>query len=124
MLKKGHGGRESQLKQKDIEALRAVLRDGKFKTVKAICHWLEHERGIMMSIWGVYYWLRKVLKKVKGSQKLPRKEHFEQDKEEKEAFKQDIVKKLDDLDIPAGRPVRVWVQDEHRYSFENSFIIT
>ena len=119
MLKKGHGGRE-KLNDDDIEALRGVLRDGKFKTAKEIRHWLERELGIMMSIRGVYYWLRKV----KGSHKLPRKEHFEQDKEEKEAFKQDIVKKLDDLDIPAGRPVRVWVQDEHRYSFENSFIIT
>jgi len=111
MLKKGHGGREPQLNDDDIEALRAVLHDGKFKTAKAIRHWLEHERGIMMSIWGVYYWL----KKVKGSHKLPRKEHRDQDKDEKEAFKQDIVKKLDDLDIPVGRPVRVWVQDEHRY---------
>jgi len=44
-----------QLNDDDIEALKAVLRDGKFKTAKAIRHWLEHERGIMMSIWGVYY---------------------------------------------------------------------
>jgi hypothetical protein len=52
---------------------------------------------------------------VKGSHKLPRKEHIEQNKEKKEAFKQDIVKNLADLDIPVCRPVRIWVQDEHRY---------
>ena len=52
---------------------------------------------------------------MKGSHKLPRKEHKDQDKDEKEAFKQDIVKNLDDLDIPLCRPVRIWVQDEHRY---------
>jgi len=50
MLKKGHGGREPQLKQKDIEALRAVLRDGKFKTAKEIRYWLERELGIIMSL--------------------------------------------------------------------------
>ena len=32
MLKKGHGGRAPQLNNDDIEALKAVLRDGKFKT--------------------------------------------------------------------------------------------
>ena len=83
MLKKGHGGREPQLNDDDTEALRAVLRDGKFKTAKEIRHWLERELGIMMSIRGVYYWLRKV----KGSHKLPRKEHFEQDKEKKHSSK-------------------------------------
>jgi len=37
MLKKWHGGRESQLNDDDIEDLRAVLHDGKFKTAQEIC---------------------------------------------------------------------------------------
>jgi transposase len=111
LLERGHGGREPQLKQDDIEALGEVLQEGQYKTAKEIRHWLEQERGIEMSIWGVYYWL----KKVKASHKLPRKVHTKQDPDEREAFKEDIVDKLQELDIPAGRPVRIWIQDEHRY---------
>ena len=64
-----------------------------------------------MSVSGVYYWLGKV----KASHKIPRKIHDKQDPDEKESFKKDIVEKFQELDIPAGRPVRVWIQDEHRY---------
>ena len=41
MLKKEHGGRKPQLNDDGIEALRAVLHDGKFKTAKEkeIRHW-------------------------------------------------------------------------------------
>ena len=111
MLKRGHGGRKPQLQQDDVEALEEVLREGKYKTAKEIRHWLAVERNIDMSIWGVYYWL----KKVKASHKLPRKIHADQDPDEKAAFKENIVGNLQELDIPAGKSVRVWIQDEHRY---------
>ena len=55
MLDRGHGGRKPQLDASDIEALEGVLREGKYKTGKEIRHWLDTERGIQMSIWGVYY---------------------------------------------------------------------
>ncbi len=80
-------------------------------TAKEIRHWLDTERGIEMSISGVYYWL----KKVKASHKLPRKIHAKQDPDEKESFKENIVDNLQALDIPAGIPIKVWIQDEHRY---------
>ena len=111
MLKRGHGGRKPQLQQDDVEALREVLREGKYKTAKEIRHWLAVERNIDMTIWGVYYWL----KKVKASHKLPRKIHADQDPDEKEAFKENIVDNLQELDIPPGKSVKVWIQDEHRY---------
>ena len=59
MLKRGHGGRKPQLNGEDIEALKAVLGEGRYKTAKEIRHWLATERGIEMSVWGVYYWLKK-----------------------------------------------------------------
>lgn len=73
--------------------------------------WLEQERGIKMNIWGVYYWL----KKLKAKLKVPRKTHAKQDPEEMEAFKQNIVDKLNEFEIPDNQRVRVWVEDEHRY---------
>ena len=111
MLKRGHGGRKPQLQQDDVEALAEVLGEGKYKTAKEIRHWLAVDRSIDMSIWGVYYWLDKV----KASHKLPRKIHADQDPDEKAAFKENIVDNLQALDIPAGKSVRVWIQDEHRY---------
>ena len=111
MLDRGHGGRKPQLAESDIEALEGVLRDGTYKTAKEIRHWLDTERGIQMSISGVYYWLGKV----KASHKIPRKIHADQDPDEKAAFKENIVDNLQALDIPAGKSVKIWIQDEHRY---------
>ncbi len=82
MLDRGHGGRKPQLAASDIEALEGVLREGKYKTAKEIRHWLDTERGIEMSISGIYYWLEKV----KASHKIPRKIHAKQDPDEKESF--------------------------------------
>ena len=100
MLDRGHGGRKPQLVEADIEvvkadieALEGVLRDGTYKTAKEIRHWLDTERGIHMSISGVYYWLGKV----KASHKIPRKIHDKQDPDEKESFKENIVEKFQEL---------------------------
>ena len=46
MLERGHGGRKPQLQQDDVEALKEVLREGKYKTAKEIRHWLAVERNI------------------------------------------------------------------------------
>lgn len=64
-----------------------------------------------MTIWGVYYWL----KQIKARLQVPRKAHHQQDPDEKQAFKQHFVGILNRLEIPAGLPIRIWVEDEHRY---------
>jgi len=111
LLRRGHGGREASLKPEDLEALKEGLREGRWKTAREIRKWLEEERGIHLKVWGVYYWLRKV----KARHKMPRKVHKKQDHREMEAFKESIVDNLNALDIPSGRRVRIWIQDEHRY---------
>ena len=103
--------RRPRLNAEDIEALNEGLRAGHFKRAKEVGKWLKQKRGISMTTWGVYYWL----KKVKASPKVPRKVHHQQDSDEKESFKRDIVKRLQALEIPLGQPLRVWVEDEHRY---------
>ena len=95
LLARGHGGRLPRLKKDDIEAFKAELRGGRWKTAKEIHNWLK-ERGIRMTVWGVYYWL----KKVKAKNKVPRKTHKDQNLKELEDFKQNIVAKLNALDIP------------------------
>lgn len=111
LLKREHNARKPQLTAKDVQALKDGLRAGQFKRAKEMKKWLAEERGIGMSLWGVYYWLGKV----KAHPKVPRKAHHKQDPDEKEAFKRTFVDKLNDLEIPTGRPIRIWVEDEHRY---------
>ena len=59
LLARGHGGRLPRLKKEDIEAFKVELRGGRWKTAVEIHSWLK-ERGIHMTVWGVYYWLKKV----------------------------------------------------------------
>ena len=111
LLKRGHGGKQPTLQPDDIDALKDGLRSGQFKTAKEIANWLEKERGIQMKKSGIYYWLDKV----KVRHNVPRKAHAKQDPNQKEAFKRSIVDQLDALEIPKGCPIRIWVEDEHRY---------
>ena len=46
---------------------------------------------------------------------MPRPKHKDQDPEAVERFKEEIVSRLEALDVPDDRPVHVWVEDEHRY---------
>ena len=111
LLKRNYHGKRPTLQSEDIDALQQVLRDGKFKTAKEIQQWLAGERGVNLKLSGVYYWL----KKVTGSHKVPRKVHDKQNPQQKETFKQEIVTKLNALEIPSNQPVCIWVEDEHRY---------
>lgn len=111
LLKRGHGGRQPQLKPDDIQALEKGLRQGQFKSGRQIRQWLKAQRGISLSRSGVYYWLSQV----KGTWKVPRKAHVKPDPPQQEAFKQNIVAKLEALDIPYECRVRIWVEDEQRY---------
>jgi transposase len=87
LLARGHGGRQPRLKTDDIQALKAELRKGNWKTAKQIRDWLK-ERGIGMTVWGVYYWL----KKVKAKSKVPRKTHKDQNPKQIESAITDVLK--------------------------------
>ena len=81
LLTRGHGGRQPSVNKDDKEALKEGLRKGLWKTAKEIRHWLK-PRGIPMTVWGVYYWL----KKVKAKSKVPRKTHKDQNPKQLEDF--------------------------------------
>jgi len=52
---------------------------------------------------------------VRSSWKVPRPRHKEQDPEAVQQFKEEIVSRMEALDVPVDRDVHVWVEDEHRY---------
>ena len=60
---------------------------------------------------GVYYYLGKV----GGGWKVPRKTHAKKDAAQAELFKTELAERLPARPLEMGRPVRVWVADEHRY---------
>jgi len=72
---------------------------------------LRQEHGIELSLSGVHDWLRKLGARLK----FPRKQHHQQDTEEAEHFKRNVINDLLALPIPVDKRVRIWIQDEHRY---------
>jgi transposase len=57
----------------------------------------------------------KVLRRLGGKRKSPRKSHGKKDPKKAAAFKADLPAKLAELAGSSPKPVRIWVLDEHRY---------
>ncbi len=111
LLQREHGGREARVGESDREALREGLRAGRWKSAREVQRWLQQERGIDLKRGGVSYWLEKI----RASWKVPRKNHIKKNDTATEQFKQEFGGHLDTVEVPEGRRVRVWVEDEHRY---------
>jgi len=111
LLKCEQGGKQGQLSARDRRALRRQLRRGRWKSAREIQQWLRKKRHIQLTLSGVYYWVHRV----GGCLKVPRKSHVKKDEAAVAAFQQQIVALLAALEIPVGRRVQVWIEDEHRY---------
>jgi transposase len=72
--------------------------------------WLAQSHGIQRVAGSMYYWLGKV----GGALKVPRPAHVKQDPAARAEFRAHLLEKLQELDLPAGRPVKVRVADECR----------
>jgi transposase len=94
-----------------MAALLAELRAGNFRTAVQMQRWLKDRHGIEMTIWGAYYWL----KKLEARLKVPRPVHLKKDPLAAEKFPVELEAKLRALPLEPGRPVRIWVQDEGRF---------
>ena len=105
------GGPKPQITGKRLEEFQAGLQTGRWKRAKEIQHWLEHQHQVTLKLSGVYYWLGKL----GGVLKVPRKAHAKQDADEAARFQRQLADKLKHLNVAGGRPVRIWVSDEHRY---------
>ena len=96
----------------EIQAeIRAGLGVGRWRRARDLVAWVQKEHGIELSLNGAYYYLGKA----GGVLKVPRKTHAKKDAARGEAFKAELAVRLQALPLEAGRAVRVWVVDEHRY---------
>lgn len=111
LLKREHkGGRPGTLKPEDKEAFLNELSAGHFRRAKEARAWIEKRTGKSLSLPSVY----KLLGKVGGVLKVPRKTHAKKDPLAAEIFKFTLPERLADASAGAER-TRVWVLDEHRY---------
>jgi transposase len=92
-------------------AIHTGLAEGRWRRGRDLQLWLAQEHGIEMKLSGAYYYLGKA----GGILKVPRKTHAKKDAEKAERFKSELAERIEALPLEAGRPVRVWVADEHRY---------
>jgi transposase len=112
LLAREHGGGSAPRVQGRILAeFQAGLKAGQWKRAKEIQRWLQSRHQVEMGLKGVYYWLGKL----GGVLKVPRKTHAGKDAAKAAQFQQELCAKLKNLNVAGGKPVRIWVADEHRY---------
>ena len=112
LLERQHGGGAApQVNGDACKELLAGLQSGRWKRAKEIQHWLRDRHQIRLKLPGVYYWLGKL----GGVLKVPRKTHAKKDAAQGAEFQQTLCAKLKNLNVAGGKPVRIWVSDEHRY---------
>ena len=88
------------------------LEAGKFRQARDAQAWIEKRTRCRLSESGV----RKILRRLGGKLKVPRKSHAKKDPAKTDAFKVELPARLTALVGPAPtQPVRLWVLDEHRY---------
>ena len=112
LLERQHGGGAvPQVQGAALQELQAGLRSGRWKRAKEIQHWLRERHAVGLKLPGVYYWLGKL----GGVLKVPRKTHAQKDAAAVEEFQRTLCERLASLNVAGGKPVRLWVADEHRY---------
>lgn len=92
----------------------ARLAEGKFRRAKDAQAWIKKRTRQTLTESGAL----KVLRRLGGKLKVPRKSHTKKDPAKAERFKLELPAKLESLAgsaARAGQPVRLWVLDEHRY---------
>lgn len=114
LLRREHGGgRQPAVRGAVATEFLARLAEGKFRRAKDAQAWIKKRTRQGLSESGV----RKVLRRLGGKLKVPRKSHVKKDPAKAEAFKLELPTQLAALAgaASAGRRVRLWVLDEHRY---------
>jgi len=104
-----HPGRPPKVTDAVRAEMQQHLAQGSWVRAKDAAEWLA-QKGVEMSLDGVYYWLGKV----GGVLKVPRKTHLKKDAAKVEEFRRTLGEKLLSVS-PEAAKTRVWVADEHRY---------
>jgi transposase len=93
------------------QELEAKLDAGDFVTIGQVQGWLEEKHGLKKPYQTVWGWV----KKAGGVLLVPRPSHSKKDPAAAQAFRENLAVKLEELAIPAGSKVRLWVMDEARF---------
>ena len=101
----------NRLTAQAAQEMKAGLEAGRWRTGPQVRQWLQREHSIQIAEGTVYKYLGKFAARLK----VPRKSHVKKDPLKVEAFKATLADKLVALNIPAGKPVRLWVMDEARF---------
>lgn len=112
LLQRQHGGgAPPQVHGSALAQLQEGLREGRWKRAKEIQQRLRDRHAVKLKLPGVYYWLGKL----GGVLKVPRKTHAQKDAAQSAAFQRTLCERLKNLNVGGGRPMRLWVVDEHQY---------
>ena len=88
------------------------LEAGQFRQVRDAKAWIKKRTRKTLSASGAL----KVLRRLGGKLKMPRKSHAKKDPAKAAKFKAELPARLSEVVGPApAQPVRLWVLDEHRY---------
>jgi transposase len=113
LLRRGKpGASKSPLQEPQVQQqLQAKLRAGDFRTAGQVSRWLQERFAIQRKASSLYYWL----KRCGATLRVPRPVHIKKDPQATAAFPVELEAMLRALPLEAGRPVRIWVQDEGRF---------
>jgi transposase len=115
LLRREHGGGTPSVVRGAVrEELLQQLEKGKFRRAKDALGWVKKRTRHQLTESG----MRKLLHRLGGKLKVPRKSHAKKNPEKAKAFKAELPQRLEELAGPAaraGQAVRLWVLDEHRY---------
>ena len=114
LLKDGradNAGAPSKLTAAAKAELEAGLKTGRWRTVPQMRVWLKTTHRVVMALSSLYNHLGKAGARLR----VPRPSHVKNDPAAAAQFRETLPAKLTALDLPKGRPARVWVQDEMRY---------
>jgi transposase len=88
------------------------LEAGQFRQARDAQAWIKKRTRRSLSESGV----RKILRRLGGKLKVPRKSHAKKDPAKTAAFKVELPARLTaTVGVTPAQPVRIWVLDEHRY---------
>lgn len=106
------GGRTPVVRGAVADEFVQRLEAGQFRQAKDAQAWIKKRTRKKISESGAL----KILRRLGGKRKVPRKSHAKKDPAKAQAFKAELPAKLTAV-VGAGgtRPVRLWVLDEHRY---------
>jgi len=106
------GGRTPAVRGPVAAEFIARLEAGQFRQARDAQAWIKKRTHRTLSVSGAL----KVLRRLGGKLKVPRKSHAKKDPVKAAKFKVELPARLSAVAGPApAQPVRVWVLDEHRY---------